>query len=521
MDGLPFVTGAIWHQSRDVTVQTRVRERLRKNRPRPGSDGGKSSNDVLDAAARKLTSQMKEDVQSAAELLYLLDGVVDGPTFNYFHASAAYHGLATWKRKGGLAPSDKASPVLPRLAARVQKMTEEGQVEPRTVANVLYSLGKLCDDLELPEGLLIALLKSLGEKARGMDSQGLSNSLLACVQLKGVAPEVLTALPKLAAQISMKAKDMIPQHLSNSLWASAQLKEDASHEDVAKIVAALVGQIPDKANGMKPQELSNSLWAAAQLKDIAPDVKEMVPAIVVQIQDNPINMNPQDLSNNLWAAAQLKDAAPEVKEIVPAIVAQIQNKANAMQPQEFSSNLLAAARLKDDAPEVLQMVPALVEEIPRKQADLSSQEISNCLEALVLLRDSLPEVGSVLAAPPNSKNDFVGFAASRFSALLPKLKGKSLALGMPVVVWACARVNFYHEELLVSVAQHGKSDGTLQRLTDWSLCALLWSYDVLDPDDQFAEFKIALESERVRRGLSDSDLSKSQLGYFEWNRAKG
>ena len=130
-DGLPFVTGAIWHRSRDVTVQTRVRERLRKNRPRPGSSGGKSSNDVLDAAARKLTSQMKEDVQSAAELLYLLDGVVDGPIFNHFHASAAYTSLVTWKRKGGLTTSDRASPVLPRLAARVEDMCLKGQLQPR------------------------------------------------------------------------------------------------------------------------------------------------------------------------------------------------------------------------------------------------------------------------------------------------------------------------------------------------------------------------------------------------------
>ena len=354
MDGLPFVTGAIWHWPRDVTVQVRVRE-PRKSGPPQGSGGSKSS----DAAARKWTSQMKEDMKSAAELLDLLHGVVDGPIFNYFHASAAYQSLAIWKRKGGLTPSDKASPVWARLAARVQTMTEKGQVEPRTVANVVYSLGKLCDDIEVPEGLLMAL----------------------------------------AAQISIKAKDMIPQHISNSLWA--------------------------------------------------------------------------------------------------------------------------ATRLKDSTPEVLRMVPALVEEIPRNQADFKSQEICNCLEALVLLRDSVPEVNDFLAAAPGSKNDFLGVSAQRFSTLLATLNWKKLALEMPVAVWACARVNFYHEELLLSVAQRLKSDGTLQGLTDWSLCAMHWSYYVLDPDDQFAEFKNALESERVRRGLSRSDVSRSQSGYFDWNRAKG
>ena len=357
MDAPTFVTGAVWHRPRRLTVQMRVRERLRKDRPRSGSGGSKASN----AAARKWTSQMKE-AKSATELLEVvgkvLDGPLDGAIFDYFHASAAYHGLATWNRKGGLTPSDKASPVLPRLAARVKDMTEEGQVGPQAVANVLYSSGKLSDDVDISKGLLMAL----------------------------------------AAQISIKA------------------------------------------SGMKPQELSNSLWAAT--------------------------------------------------------------------------------RLKDSTLEVLRMVPALVEEIRRNQADFKSQEICNCLEALVLLQDSVPEVNDFLAAAPGGKNDFVGFTASCFSALLPTLKGKKLALEMPVVVWACARVNFYDKKLLVSVAQHGKSDGTVQGLTDWSLCAMLWSYDVLDPDDEFAEFKNALESERVRRGLSDSKVSKSQSGYLDWNRAK-
>ena len=278
-------------------------------------------------------------------------------------------------------------------------MIEEGQVEPRAVANVFWSLGQLSDGLSISNGLMVALVQTLGEKASGMNARDLSNNLLTCVQLKIVAPEVLTALPKLAAQISIKAKDM----------------------------------------------------------------------------------NPQDLSNSLWATA----------------------------------------RLKNSTPEVLLTVPALVEEIPHNQADFSSQAICNCLEAVVILQDSVPEVGRFLAAPPNSKNDFVGFTASRFSALLPTLKGKSLQFDISVVVWACARVNFCHEKLLVSIAQRFKSGRDLKTLPDWGICALLWSYDVLDPDDRFSEFKGTLESERAQRGLSDSDVSESQSGYFEWNRAKG
>ena len=58
---VPFVTGAIWYQPRDVTVQMRVRERLRKDPPRDVR-GGKSSN----AAAKKVTSPTKKKAKKKA-----------------------------------------------------------------------------------------------------------------------------------------------------------------------------------------------------------------------------------------------------------------------------------------------------------------------------------------------------------------------------------------------------------------------------------------------------------------------
>ncbi len=241
MDGLPFVTGGI------VTGQMRVGDRLRKNRPRSGRSGGKSSNAAL--------RQLKKDVKSVPGILDFLDGLVEGPILDYFHASAAYTNLTEWKQI--FTPSEKETSVLLR-----RRMTDHGK---QAVALVLHRLGELSDDLEVPEGLLMALVKSLGKKPSGFD----------------------------------------------------------------------------------PERLSNSLSA----------------------------------------------------------------------------------------------------------------------------------------------------------------------------LWACAKLNFYHEELLVSVAQRAKSGDTLQTLDSFHLCRMLLSYGVLDPEDQFAEFKDTLESERLDRGLSDSDVSNVQLGYYEWQRA--
>ena len=229
MDDLTFVAAAKWHGSRSVTVQVMVRER------RKASDGSGG-----DAEARKLTSKMT-DVTSATELLNLLDGVVEHPIFNHFHASAAYHRLATLKRRDGLTENEISSPVLPRLSARVEDMAVKGQLESRSVANVLWSLGQLSDGPEAPTGLLATLVRSTSKKAAGMNPQHLSNTLLACVQLKGVAPFVLGVIPEIAPQILAKAKDMSPQALSNSLWATAHLKDDAANEDVAKIVSGVGG----------------------------------------------------------------------------------------------------------------------------------------------------------------------------------------------------------------------------------------------------------------------------------------
>ena len=221
--------------------------------------------------------------------------------------------------------------------------------------------------------------------------------------------------------------------------------------------------------------------------------------------DKVSDMSTTDLANNLLGGVRLKDKAPEVLTAPPKLAAQISIKAKDMDPWAHAHSLRAALSLKDDTPEVLQMVPALVKEIPRKQASFDSQQICRCLEALILLQDSVAEVKDFLAAAPGSENDFVGFAAKHFSTLLPTLKWKQLEI--PVVVWACARVNLYHEELLVSAAQGSARD--LKALSDCSLCALLWSYDVLDPDGRFADFKFALQSEADRRGLPDgSDVSK-------------
>ena len=183
--------------------------------------GGTDGVDGLPFMALSTFVNQMVDAKSATEMLDVLDRAVDGPIFGYTHAKFAYHGLATWKFKVGLTPSEKASPVLPRLAARVQRMAEDGQFEPREAGGVLFWLGVLGDHIDVPEGLLMALIKSLREKPSGSVSEWwLSNrvwALRACAKLNFYHEELLVSV----AQHFKSGDALKKQHpidLFNLLW---------------------------------------------------------------------------------------------------------------------------------------------------------------------------------------------------------------------------------------------------------------------------------------------------------------
>ena len=138
------------------------------------------------------------------------------------------------------------------------------------------------------------------------------------------------------------------------------------------------------------------------------------------------------------------------------------------------------------------------------------------MEALVLLRDSVSGVEGFLAAG-GDMDGILKCAAARLITLLPGLRGKDLSFAMPVVIWACAKAGVYDGELLGSVARRLGSRSKLAALQGFNLCALSWSYQVLDTDDDFEHFKTLLMSETEKRGFSEAEVESCQRGRFRWN----
>ena len=259
----------------------------------------------------------------------------------------------------------------------------------------------------------------------------------------------------------MMVQDQLPaRELSNVLWGLAQLSERFSIP--TQLLAALVKSVPAKVKGMNAFDLL---------------VLEAVPVIVAQIPDKAPDMIPQHLSNCLWASAQLKDEVPKVLEIVPAMVGEISLKINDMVPQA----------------------------------------LSNSLEALLPLQDQVPEVEGFLAAG-GRVDDILSAAAVRLNTLLPNLRGKDFSFTVPVVVWACAKAGVYYGESLGSVARRLGSRTKLSFFPDFGVCALSWSYQVLDTEDECNDFKTLLGSEATKRGLSEATVRSCQFGRSGWNR---
>lgn len=115
------------------------------------------------------------------------------------------------------------------------------------------------------------------------------------------------------------------------------------------------------------------------------------------------------------------------------------------------------------------------------------------------------------------RRGFVLLAARRLKELLPSMTSTAdLHIAVPTVVWACARLGVQHE-LLLAVAQHLGSKTKVSRLPDWGLCALAWSFQVLEPEE-LMDFEELLLTEINKRGFTDEKVESSQLGSWEWHQ---
>ncbi|CAK9044155.1 unnamed protein product [Durusdinium trenchii] len=148
-----------------------VRERL-------GSMSRSNQPDDSKGEVRRLNSRIK-GATSENELIGILDGKVDATFLDPIHASTAYHKLEGFAQvKGSLQPGCANSPALERLQARTKDFIKQKQMQSWAFANLFWAMPILLDALPTVTELIPDMVKLFPARARSMNGQDLSNSLL-------------------------------------------------------------------------------------------------------------------------------------------------------------------------------------------------------------------------------------------------------------------------------------------------------------------------------------------------------
>ncbi|CAJ1397305.1 unnamed protein product [Effrenium voratum] len=264
---------------------------------------------------------------------------------------------------------------------------------------------------------------------------------------------------------------MDAQSVANVLYAIAKASADSTHtEALLRLLPGLATRIPFVTSRMKAQEVANAIWAVAKLAINGSESEVLLgllPALAGTIPEVISEMNAQAVANVIWATGQLSGdesrMVDELHAMLPSLVARAEVLLPAATPQEIANTCWGLA--------------------------LSHYHDAGYLQAVI----------------------------QRVAEEAGQWKPRGAEMDLPSLLCALARLEAsQHEDLLGVVAQ--KLSPMLAAMNSWGLCALAWSYQELDLNDDHLAFRQTLDEELSRRGLSERDVDSSRLGPERWRR---
>eukprot|EP00419_Tripos_fusus_P050811 CAMPEP_0172839652 /NCGR_PEP_ID=MMETSP1075-20121228/28716_1 /TAXON_ID=2916 /ORGANISM="Ceratium fusus, Strain PA161109" /LENGTH=374 /DNA_ID=CAMNT_0013683333 /DNA_START=37 /DNA_END=1158 /DNA_ORIENTATION=- len=289
--------------------------------------------------------------------------------------------------------------------------------------------------------------------------------------------------------------------------------------------------------GVNCRSTCNIFWSVAKLRSKLPEAQQLVPSLVEALKlHSALDFDSQGLANSLWSCATLRLPRNQTGELLPLLAEGVFMHMDAMKAQELANIFWATAVMKHDAPELLDLMPTLQEGLPCLHEKMNPQEVANVIWALgqtrlqvavdfqslklliasaakFLDRFNGQELANLcwgLALCNFQDCDFMRKVASETARRSPSWSNKAAKLDLPQIACSFAKAKIHHPAMLVAIAKRILPN--LKILTDWGLCAMLWSYDVLDTDGRFCDFRDQIHIEVSKRSLSASDVTSSQHG---------
>eukprot|EP00415_Alexandrium_ostenfeldii_P003764 UN3764 len=104
--------------------------------------------------------------------------------------------------------------------------------------------------------------------------------------------------------------------------------------------------------------------------------------------------------------------------------------------------------------------------------------------------------------------------ATQVLDIAPRLRDKAAFTDLPQISGAFAKLGMRHRKLMACIAT--RLAPLLAQMYHWNLCIVAWSYDTLDTEGRFEDFRLQVWSEVARRGIAPSEVESSQLGAAAW-----
>ena len=276
------------------------------------------------------------------------------------------------------------------------------------------------------------------------------------------------------------------------------------------MLVCLTGSLLERPAGLA-RAVANIFWAAARLHgSMSPQLAALWPSLARAIRTTVNDLNAQGVANVIWAVAKLANAGIEVVlGLLPVLAARVPAVISEMIEQHVSNVIWATGQLSVE-PFRSGVARSLREALP----DLVAR-------AGVLLPTAKPQaIGNIcwgMALCGYYDDVLFGAVAARVTNEAAGWSHADVELNLSWVLCALARLKATgHQDLMDTAAKI--LPPMLSKISDWSLCALSWSFQQLDSGN-FDTFRQSLEAEVTSRGIPEDDVERSRFGPETWKQA--
>jgi len=436
------------------------------------------------------------------------------------------------------------------LADELLRQADRGMLDARILGDALWTMSVSRDSTSSLRRLLPVITERLLGRSADLDGHGVVSALWAAAVFRDESPVVLAMLPVLIERLILTLNTLQASDASLAFVALSALRDELGRLGLklSKVADALATRFLEVSAGtditLEPWLLGNFLWALplSGLKENM--LVKLMPLLAAHADERSEELEPQHVATMFWAAAVLRGVgADKLSDSIDPQDGPQDGKALSSARAAKSLAALLVRRLpivaEDSAPEDLATVlwamgvcfgdNARTEHQKARLAAASASmldgihlELACALDSVGALELSLAVWG--LAVLEYRNKELLEVAAYHALFVEKTTKTSILAVTIPRMVWAFARLDVLDVNLLRAAAEHFQTGKRrLWYLKPGAICALLWAFDCFDLEvvrahstrqyDAVLELQMALEAklEEYFEGPDKEEVAESAI----------